>query len=546
MCEASLNYMRSVYKNGGGDILIPIRMLQLRNTSQYENALYESASFMNDTYFNGQYLSIDDNNPLQCIMYGLLLNNLVYGIDVETGEKKIYTLSKMHLNSMLKDGLLAEDTGKDVHSKTEKMIRSIESNSKIKQSFKTNNLLYAYRLDDCKHEGTDFRKHFKPMSPRDFIDLNKTVLVPMQIYDVLSEEYLRLLEGKNIVYVETSDGRVGLFSLNREIQLMLFDKKRKATKGRDKELMELLKSSINTGTDIDRYSSMAIANLTASAYSSGVNRLSIDSIAVSYVLNKEESIKFMKGEPVEINGYTFDTSLMYKDVRGAKNFLKDKLGYENLDEVKKAKLDSFTDTEAYRYLQKKGIKSMSSYATKLRLPATGHKVAIPETVADFYERLRHGVFEVTVWTKKGERKIICTTNEKIIETVYGKDWRIYCNSPSSRLREFLYKLGFTGDVLKKEKYIKEYMKPVFGIPYKVFDLPEDVEVTPEIADLIHSKLERIVADIKPSTQKSNQVLITCLTDRSPKEGAGRNLTRSFYIDYVKELKILKDIREEFK
>lgn len=544
LCGESLKYMGSVCTNGGGDLLMPLRMSleNIMSSGQYINALYESASYLNDTYFNGEYLSIDDERPLQCILYGFLYEGLVYGIDIETGNKGIYTLSENHLKVMLDNGLLVEDVGKDIISKVSKMIGGIEGNNKIKQSLSTSNLIYAYRLDDCKHEESDFRRHFKPMSPRDYIDLNKTVLVPMEIYDYLSEEYLKMLQSKHLFYIKTSDGRSGIFTLNEEVMSKIYSKKKKASKDRVEKLGALFQASINTGSEIDRYSSVAIPNLTASVYSSGVNRLNIESIVISYALNSDESVRFLKGEPITINNETFDLSLMYADVRGAKNFLKDKLDYENLSDEKKAKIDSYTDTEAYRYLKKKGIKSISSYATKLRLPSDSHKMRIPDNVDDFYYLLSRGVFEVTVWTKKGESKIVCTTSEEIIEKVYGEDYRIHCNSPSSRLREFYRKLKYCGDF--KVSVIRSQMKKKYGIPFKVFGYSEDVEVTKEVADSIYKKLEKLESEIKPSTQRPNQILVTCLTDRKPKEGAGRNLTRSFYIDYVKELRAIKLFDED--
>lgn len=529
MCD----YMFSTLGNGQGDILLPpITILDEGNLPQcVYRAFIESATLLNDIYCGGRYLAIDDERPLQCYMYAMLFHECVYGINIETGEKKLYTLSESVLRKGLYESMWTSVDGKsDIDLKVQRMIENIRGNNKVTETiYNGGNYVYAYRLDRAFHIRDDRSMHYTPVAPRTFIDLNTEVLIPYSVYKNLTQFLINSMEKS--VYSVKYGNRVTMATYNKKVLDIIFDGKRAS------ELLS--KCEEYTQEDLFEFS---VPNLLASVYSDGTNRYTLEGISNTRIMSLAELDAMLKGEKFYIYNQEIDFSLRDVDVRGAKNYLKDKLGYENLSDDRKAIVDSYTDTEAYRYLQTKTKGKIDTYGTRLKLPKEGVKVDIPMTEREFRALLQEGVYEIEFYSRRGLRKLVCTGNNGIVELVYGEDYRIYCNSENSIIKEFYNSLKY---YIKTDSsgyyaryYIFENMTKKFGLTYEMFGLETPDRVESVDLNTIAMKLEDAVKDIRDSTQNAKQILVTCLTDRKPKEGAGRNLTRSLYLETVRSVKLL--------
>lgn len=537
MCE----YMFTAFGTNSGDILVPpISLLDdIVNRRDVNLAFIESATMLNDVYCGGRYLSIDDERPLQCYMYAMLFHEMVYGIDIETGEKKLYTLSESVLRQGMYEGLWASVDGKsDIDLKVQKMIAGIRGNNKIIETLHARgNTIYAYRLDRAFHIGDVMSMHYTPVAPRTFIDLNKEVLIPYSIYKNLTERVMQYLN--NDAYIIKSGNRVTMATYDKQFLSIVFG---------EKHAEELIRRCRRyTQNDLFEFSA---PNLLASMYADGTNRYTLEGISNTRRMSLEELDSMMKGKSFNIYGREIDFSLRNVDVRGAKNYLKDKLGYENLSDDKKAIVDSYTDTEAYRYLKTKTKGKIETYGTKLKLPREGKVVAIPDTEREARELLQQGVYEIEFYSRQGLRKLICTGSNAIVELVYGEDYRIYCNSENSIIREFYnsikYYIKTDNSGYYARYFIYECMTKKFGLTYEMFGLSTPDRVEDVNLEIICKELQNAVKDMKDSTQNSKQILVTCLTDRKPKEGAGRNLTRSLYLDTIRSVKLLTKAEDLLK
>lgn len=529
------SYIQSTLGKNKGDILVsPISILENGNLPNFVyNAFIESATILNDEFCDGRYLAIDDERPLQCYMYAFLMYEGAYSINIENNAKKLYTLSENTLKEGIYNCIWASDNDKtDIDLKVQKMIANIRGNNKVTNTVMSGGSeVYAYRLDKAYHIREDMSMHYTPVAPRTCIDLNKEVLIPYSVYRALTKSMITSLKDNIIVF--KCNNRVTVATYNKKVLATVFDEER---------AHELLtKCSVyNNREDLTEF---YVPNLIASVYSDGTSRYTLEGITNSQVMSVSDLKRLLNGETLFAYNQNIDFSLKDVDVRGAKNYLKDKLDYENLSDDKKAMVDSYSDTEAYRYLQSKGNKSINTYGTKLKLPRQGKPVDVPTDEKEMRQLMSSGVYEVEFYSRRGLSKLICTGNNAVVEKVYGEDYRIYCNSENSRIREFYNNLSYYArtNMEQAQKFAYSDMERKYGITFSMLNMstPERFEEV-EVQRML-TIFENALQNVKSSTQNSMQILVTCLTDRKPKEGAGRNLTRSLYLETVKSIKLLASV-----
>lgn len=529
--ERMQSYLVNTLGYSKGDILLPpITILGSGNLPQVVvDAYTESATVLNDTYFGDRYLSIDDDRPMQCFMYAFLLSSECLAINVDTLDRNLFTMSRGILGSLIDNGLLASVDGKsDVELKAYKMIKGIPENKKVYECLKTGKGVYAYRLDRAYHIGEDMRMHYVPVAPRTCIDLDREVIIPYTVYTDL-ETYVMTNLKDNVIAFKAGN-RVTIATFNVEVLTAVFGKERV------KELAVKCKR-YNNGNRFEFYA----PNLLASMYSDGTNKYTLETITDSQFLTGTEIKMLINGGSIQIFGKQFDLSLKDVDVRGSKNYLKDKLNYEELDEGKKAIVDSYTDTEAYRYLKSKGNKNIATYSSKLKLPRTGREVELPMETEQMRKLLREGIFEIEYLTRKGNRRLICTTNEYIVEKVYGEDFRIQAYSELIRIRSVYDNIKYfieSKNVDKAKKFIFSDMERKYGIPFEVLKVKRPLSEQDVNVEAVYNKFKNAMeGDVAPK-QNSKLIIVTSLSDRKPKEGVRGNLIRSFYLDSVRSIKLL--------
>ena len=529
--EKMKSYLADTLGYSKGDILLPpITILGSGNLPQVAiDAYIESATVLNDTYFRGKYLSIDDDRPMQCFMYAFLLSSECLVINVDTLDKNIFTMSSGILGSLTDNGLLASVDGKsDVELKAYKMMEGISSNKKVYECIKTGKGVYAYRLDKAFHIGEDTRMHYVPVAPRTYIDLDREVIIPYTVYMDLEMYVMTNLENNVIAF--KAGNRVTIATFNTKVLTDVFGKERV------KELAVKC-NKYNKGNSFEFY----VPNLLASVYSDGTNKYTLETITDSQFLTDMEIEVLINGGSIQVFGKQFDLSLKDVDVRGSKNYLKDKLNYEELSEDKKAIVDSYTDTEAYRYLKSKGNKNITTYSSKLKLPRKGKDIKIPTDTEQMKKLLRKGVFEIECLTRKGSCRLICTANDYIVEKVYGEDFRIQSCSELTRIRSVYDNIKYfieSGDVNKAKKFIFNDMERKYGIPFEVLKIKRPSSVQDVDIEVVYNKFKYVMEGDEAPKQNSKLIIVTSLSNRKPKEGVRGNLIRSFYLDSVKSIKLL--------
>lgn len=455
------------------------------------------------------------------VYYGLLLSGLCYIIDIGDDylRKDLYTLSIESLYNGYDESLLVgKDINEDIADKIGKIIYSINNGNRLlKTLIKDRNYtsgIFTVRYDKAYHIDGDMRMHYTPVTPNGTIDLNSIVLIPKEVYEWVQHRLIEHIHSG--VFLVCEENRKSLVSLNPVVLKSIYEEER---------LQELLKVA-------DISSSISIPEIGASRYTRGTRTFNLESIDKIIPLSDSSVEKVLKKEPLHIGGIEIQFDLIDIDVRGAKRYLKEKLNYDSLDQEQKNRVDAYTDEKAYRYLKSKGV-DFKGYSEKFG--KLNKQIILPDTEEELRQLLWSGIYEITLLTRKGESKLICSSNENIIEEIYGEDYRIYCNSENSRLREFYRKLVYcyrAGDPGGLRKLIERDMFIKFGISLARLELESGA--TPES---IIKSLEQEVGSMKESTQNSMQILTTCLTDKKPKVGYGRNLLRSFYLDNV--LKIVK-------
>lgn len=300
-----------IFANGKGRLVHPLRVLykDVFLDKYVKGAIEDAASWVSKS-FNGQidYTSLD---AVQYMIYGFLLTNLVYGVDMDTGKRNIYSLSHEAVEyALFMNVLYGVDRGLDEKRKNEKALDDLEYYNvcaKVKEPkydtwlkkkinstvelAKTEKIykIYAYRVDKS-HGGIN--RGFTITKPRECLDMNKTLFILMGMYNCISHRYIEFLKSGNIVYIKDLKGRSGLFTLNRDLLNGVYGAEEAELRIKKFEnSVAVPYSKWEKIKEVDTYSSMLVPSLTVSPLAK--SGISIDTIAVSGVLNKESVIKFL-------------------------------------------------------------------------------------------------------------------------------------------------------------------------------------------------------------------------------------------------------------
>lgn len=496
---------------------------------------YELVASSQDIIYQSYGIRVSKDSVMydKLAYYGLLFSGLCYVINTETGKKELYTLDEDTLKDMYYDGIIvAKDLKEDASTKCGEITHIIRTGSKIVKTLSRGrdgseklNGVHAIRLDKAYHIDDEMWMHYTLVNPTGTLNTSTNVIFPKETLDVCANMLINIL--KEHCYLCIQGDKVRIITGNEKVLELYYGKER---------MTKLVEEHFKWTDDY-----IEVPVLGQSIYDKGYTRVYLEQVDKMYEIALNLcTVSYTKNNPITFTGASLDHSVIHKDVRGAKKFLKGYMNYDSLDDAKKHRLDCDTDTEAYRYIRDKGIKGFHSYGELFGNERVNIQVPLEEK--DMRKILESGIFEIELLTKKGKKTLICSSNQAEIERIYGEDYRIYCNSFSSRVSELYRRLEYqikVGNVEGAKNIIANEMTKKYGItPANLILRGRYLEEPFTLRNIIDA-LQEMCGNVKESTQNAYQILTTCLTDTKPKNGAGRNLLRSFYLSSVLKITQLK-------
>ena len=336
--------------------------------------------------------------------YSCLFSGICYCIDTENGERSKWLLNIEILYQLLGQGyLVAKDNHEVIGHRIGNIMSRIENGNMFRNAFSSQlNVIQAIKLED---RSTATKRLYMPIIPRDPLQTSRVCIFPEILYKRIHYSIRKYTDNYGVI-IQQDNGRVTLSCSNPDFLARVYGKEKAMT------ILNLSKMDF------------VLPDVCESKFESCVHHYYPETISKVTCYNLDVLEMRLSGMPIYTSSDTarnIDFSLINVDTRGAKNFLKEKVGYDSLQADKQEVINSYTNANAYRYLRSKGVMYKSNYE---KFGSNTQNIPIPSTIDEMKKLLASGIFEIDILRGGSRFKMYCTNSFAKLEEIYGIDFRV--------------------------------------------------------------------------------------------------------------------------